>query len=216
MYSPYQYFFVSDTETGGLISAKKKAFDGIALTEVAIVVVDQDLNEVEEHCWLIKPYKDDLIFEPGAQKVSGISRKMCEKEGQDVEKVMKEIIALAKKYTSNKKKPIFVGQNFRRFDLPFFENMFIFFKKKFTTYFSPDVLDTMDFGRLYKPEAVGYSLGENCKSAGFTFEDAHRALPDTKATSRLWIHYMKNLRGLNSGAGKKVKKVKKYRKKFQM
>jgi len=219
MYSPYQNFAVVDVETGGLLTKEKKAVYDIALTEIAIVIVDSNLEIVHKDSWLIKPY-NDAEYQPGAEKVSGISKKMCEEDGVDIEFACKEFIKVAKKYKVHSKPPTLVGHNYIKFDKFFVENFLAYCGEDINKYFNKEPEDTIKFARMKKPEASGYSLGESCVGAEINLVQAHRALPDTIATAELWISYLKGLRGLNSPKkskkGKKEKPEKRFRQKFEI
>ena len=195
--SPYQNYIVTDCETGGLPGKTSAAFDDIALTEIAIVVVNSKLEQVEEFSWLIKPYKEDLIYSKGAEIASGISKEMCEKQGEDLQKVFLEIKQVFNKYKDGRSLPVILGHNFVNFDSNFFINMFRFFKDDLTKYVNNEPEDTIKWARLMWPESLNYKLGTCVERAGITLTNAHRALSDTKATAELWIHFMKNLRGLS-------------------
>lgn len=75
-------FIALDSETGGFPGAESPATITVALTEVALVPIDNEsLEIVNKYSFLIKPYADDLIYSEGAAKVSGISKQMCIDEG---------------------------------------------------------------------------------------------------------------------------------------
>jgi len=78
-----QPIIVTDVETGGLPSKlKKQATLEVALTEIAFVVIDNNsLEIIDERSYLFKPYSKDLIYDPEAAKVSGITLTMLEEKG---------------------------------------------------------------------------------------------------------------------------------------
>lgn len=189
-------FIVCDTETGGLPSKLKKvAFDEVALTEIAFVVVDNEsLSIIDRFSCLIKPYNDDLIYDPFAAKVSGIDKELCEKEGVDVEEAYKQVRKFLKKHLGTKK-GFLVGQNFINFDIPFIENFFKYCKGDMWKVFSTDIKDTMITSREKWPSESKHNLPIICERLGITYVEAHRALPDTEMTAEVWIEFMKLLRG---------------------
>lgn len=191
------YYIVCDTETGGLPKQlKKKATLEVALTEVAFVVVSNpELEIVDKKSWLIKPYNKDVIYQEEAAKVSGITKQMLEKEGQEIGQVFKEICDFLKKYKKGNRLPIFVGHNFRNFDLEFILNLFEMFKIDITKFVEEDLEDTMEWMRKKFVESSSFNLASCTQMANIDHVQAHRALPDTIATAKLWIYLLKCLRG---------------------
>lgn len=125
MKSPFQYFAVCDVETGGLISKTKQAVYDVALTEVAIVIVDANsLEIVDKDSWLIQPYDDNVEYNPQAAAVSGISKQMCEADGYPINDVCNKICGFLKQYKVGRNLPTMVGHNFRGFDQFFIANLF--------------------------------------------------------------------------------------------
>lgn len=196
MESPYANYIVIDVETGGLLSKTKKAVFDVALTEVAVVAVDKSLNIVGQDSWLIRPYKDDLEYNPGAEEASGISKSMCIQQGEDIKEVYKKFEKFVKKYIVGNKKPIVVGHNLLSFDIYFIENFIEYNKGKLDGLFHHTPEDTIHWCRLKWTESTNFKLGTCCRNAGIELTEAHRALPDTIATAKLWINLMSSLRGV--------------------
>lgn len=188
-------FIVADTETGGIpAQLKKKATLEVSLTEIAMVAVDNEKLEIlNKDSWLIKPYLDDLIYEPMAAKVSGITKQMCEKEGMDIETVYKNVKSFILKETVKTCKPIFVMQN-KSFDIPFFQGLFELFDDDFFKYIDR-VEDTMEWSRMRWPMESKHNLGVISQRCGLDHTESHRALPDTIITAEVWIYFLKHLRG---------------------
>ena len=195
MDSPYRNYLVIDTETGGLPKGDKKAVYDYALTEIAVVAVSQQLEIIDQTSWLIKPYKEDLLYEKKAEEVSGISQQMCINEGLDASEVHKYFLAMLKKHKVGSQLPVIVMHNMR-FDIPFLMNFFEFMKDDLTKYVKPEPEDTLKWARMCWPVSTNYKLGTCCENANITLQDAHRALTDTIATAKLWIYFQKNLRGV--------------------
>jgi len=196
MDSPYRNWISIDSETGGLPNGKdKKAFLDIALTEIALVSINQNLEIEDKASWLIKPYKEGLIYDKGAEIASGISKQMVIEQGFELPIVLKGMIDFFKKNKVGGKLPIIFGHNFIRFDMPFIINMFEFCKEDLSKYIQPEVEDTLKWGRMCWTESNNYKLGTCCENAGITLMDAHRALTDTCATAELMIYFQKRLRG---------------------
>ncbi len=195
MDSPYNSFVVVDVETGGLISQTKKAVVDVALTEIALVLVSKELEIIDQTSFLIKPYKEGLIYDKGAEEASGISREMCAEQGVELATAFKGVTDFLKKAKQGGKLPVILGHNFLKFDAFFIENLFEFCKEDMNKYMQGAPEDTIKWARLAWPQSNNYKLGTCCDNAGVTLKDAHRALTDTIATAHLWIYFMKRLRG---------------------
>lgn len=191
-------FVVMDTETGGLPSAlKKQATIEVALTEVAMVVVDNEsLEIITKDSWLIKPYDESLIYDKGAEIASGISKKMCEKDGIDVEEVYNNIKKILVKNKLGKDKPIIIFHNMS-FDIPFIENLFKLFNDDIYKWIDR-FEDTIQWSRLKFVEKPGFKLGDVANYFSLDLVQAHRALPDTVVTAQIWIKLIKSLRNSES------------------
>jgi DNA polymerase III epsilon subunit-like protein len=190
-------YIAIDTETGGLFSVlKKEATLEVAITEIALVAVDNETLTIKaKDSWLIAPYSPDLIYDPGAERASGISKKMCEKEGIDLEIVYNNTKEFLIKHTKKSQKPIIILQN-KDFDIPFISGMFKIFEDDLFKYIDR-VEDTMEWSRLKWPTENKHSLGVISERCGLDHTQAHRALPDTIITANVWIYFMKHLRGQN-------------------
>ena len=195
MDSPYKNWISIDVETGDLISSTKRAVFDVALTEIALVSINQDLEIVDKASWLIKPYKEGLIYAKGAEIASGISKQMVEEQGYELSVVIKGVIDFFKKNKVGGKLPVVLGHNMIRFDAPFIINMFEFCKEDLSKYIQPKFEDTLEWGRMCWTTSNNYKLGTCCENAGITLVDAHRALTDATSTAALWIYFQKRLRG---------------------
>lgn len=194
------FFFVVDVETGGLPSKlRMEATTEVALTELAFVVIDnRSLEIIDQQSWVFKPYKQDLIYQPEAARVSGIDKAFCDKNGLHMKEAFKDILGFINSYKKRGRKHYLVGQNIIKFDLDFIVNLFNLNKTDIHDYFENDVFDTLTFSRLKFIEAKSFSLASSCQMANITLIDAHRAMNDTIATAELWIHFMKSLRDENA------------------
>jgi DNA polymerase-3 subunit alpha (Gram-positive type) len=205
-------FLVLDTETGGLLSKGKEATIDIALTEIGVVVVDSEsLEIINEHSWLIKPYDDGLIYSAGAEKASGISKKMCEDNGIELELAYTSFVKVLKDNKIGRNAPILIIQN-NLFDMPFFNNLFAVFNDDFENYYDR-VEDTLDWARLKFIEKPDFKLGSIAEYLNLDHVEAHRALPDARITARVWISFVKSLRSLNELPTQENKE--KFREKFK-
>lgn len=196
-----QKFIACDTETGGLPDRlKKKATIDVALTEVAIVTIENEFLKItDKKSWLIKPYDDQLIYEKGAEIASGISKGLCQKEGVDIKQAYEGMKEAFKKGKSGRNKPILIFHN-KSFDTPFIENLFLLFEDNLYEYIDR-VEDTMQWARLKWIEKPKFTLGATAEHYGLDHVQAHRALPDTVTTAEIWIKLMKDLRGMGQTNG---------------
>lgn len=195
MKTSVKYICVADTETGGLPDSNKKAFDDIALSEVAMVVIDcEELKIVDEYSATIAPYKEGLIYDPKAVEVNGLSKKILEESGSQLKDVYKTIKSYLTKYKNPRQKAILCGHNFTGFDMPFFENMFTYFNENIYD-FVKWVEDTQKLAYFSMLESENYKLSTCCLKYGIDLQEAHRALADTRANALLMIEFIKNMRG---------------------
>ncbi len=199
-----------DTETGGLINKKQAATIDVALTEVAMVsVCAEKLIILEQDSWLIKPYDDGLIYTARAEQVSGISKQLCINEGIDVELVYKHCLKFLKSNKMGSKKPILWMQN-KVFDIPFMVNLFLLFGDDFWKHIER-VEDTLHWARLKWVESSDYKLGTIASNLELDLVEAHRAMPDTIATAKIVIKFIKSLRGAGSQQTNESQSVKRIR-----
>lgn len=205
-------FLASDTETGGLPSAKKLATIDVALTELAVISIDNEsLEIVGKNSWLIKPYDPDLEYNPKAAEVSGINRELCEREGLDIDIVYKELVKVLKDNKVGRQKPIFIFHN-KKFDTPFFVNFFKIFGDDFFKYIDR-VEDTLEYARLKFIEKPSFKLGDVANYCGIDLVEAHRAEIDAISTGKIWAYFMKCLRG--TGGQQNKESVNKFRDGFK-
>lgn len=192
MKSPFKKLLVYDLETGGLDSKINP------ITEIAMVVVSLDTLEiVDEFSSLISPYSARETYEAEAAEVSHISYDLLEEQGEKSTIVAEKIVEFIKKHVEGNSKPILCGHNIKDFDTPFFEkfleenelDLSKLVNKKFT-------LDTLEMARLKFTELANFSLGTCANEVELTLKEAHRALPDAKATAKFVIKIIQLLRGL--------------------
>lgn len=199
------YYFVFDLETGGLNPIEHPVL------EIAICVLDSDLNETEEYSSKIKPYGNYTITE-GALKANGLSVEMLNFQGKNCDVVCNKVEALLKKYKNGKNKPILCGHNIKKFDIPFLEEFFKYNKKNLSKYIYEEIIDTLFWSRVKWQESVNYKLGTCCSNADIELVDAHRALSDTRANKDLVKQFIRNLRNDN---GQTKSKEERYRNTFE-
>lgn len=206
-----------DVETGGLPSSLKKiATHEVALTEIAFVAIDlSTLEMVDKDSWLIKPYSDELIYDPQAAIASNITKEMCDFNGEDIKDVFKKAKAFLKKNKIGSKKQYLAGQNIIKFDYDFIKGFFEINKEDVTNYFDDFIFDTMNWSRLKWPEEGKHNLNVITERCNLEHTQAHRAMPDTIITAKVVIEFLKSLRG-NGGTSKEEKKEERFRVTFEI
>lgn len=208
MKTPYNSIIVFDIETGGLNPIED------AITEIALVALNEDLVIVDEFSTLISPYNAN--YKEKALEISGITIEMLERDGNHYEAVIEDIKVFLLKHT-NGKKPIFAGHNIDEFDLPFLDNLFSLYDEDLAKYVNLSVtLDTMTLARFKWTELPNYKLGTCCDKLGITLIDSHRALADTKANTELLVQFLKSLRGDNNNNELETGIPKRFRQSFYL
>lgn len=196
-------FIVIDCETGGLSADKNP------LTEIALVILDYQLNVIKEYETLIKPY-GNLVIGREALEVTKLTIEEIN-SGKEPKQVVTELIDIFKSLKVGKfSKPILVGHNLEKFDIKFISKLFEFHNKNVFDYVEEHMEDTMWISREkwgHEESGPDFKLTTCCNRAGIELVDAHRALPDTRSTAQLFVHLMKSLRGEGQIVKKEEKKV---------
>jgi DNA polymerase III epsilon subunit-like protein len=207
-------YIVIDTETGGF-----EPHDN-PLTEVAMVAVDAEMNELFSYENLVQPYDNDLEYSIGAQKVTGITSQMCQRDGIPLKQIVSDMCAAAKECKTGRgeaNKPIIVAHN-ANFENKFLTDVFHregvqiskFFQtvKDYQGNESFKYLDTIDLCKMTwagETNAIeNFKLATCCKKAGIELIDAHRAMQDTRYTAILFCYLMDRIRSI--GANIEVRK----------
>jgi DNA polymerase-3 subunit alpha (Gram-positive type) len=220
MKSSYNYF-IFDLETTGLKPGVEKWSDKevseselkvlksktAAVIEIAIIILNENLNKIAEYSSGVMRMYDDRGIEQAALDHNGITRQQIE-QGRDSKEVYKELMKFIKDTKITKSKLILCGQNIIKFDNPHFEDFFRvhggdLWKHVDNGFF----LDTLLLGRCKHIESENYQLGTLCKNVGISLTDAHRAMRDTRANADLIINYIRALRGEGTGATKKEERL---------
>lgn len=202
-------FVVFDLETGGLLSKNWVP----PITEIAICVVSNDLEDIGEYSSLIKVYKDTSEYKKEALQASNITLDMCNTQGKDKEEILTSIINILKKNKVGTSKPILVGHNIDAFDIPILDNFFTENGQDLSKYVETKfTIDTLWWSRMKYPELSNYKLGTVLESANVDLVNAHRAINDTKSNKVLFVQMMKSLR---NQALSSTLDVEKFRKSFR-
>ena len=183
-----------DLETGGLAADKNPVL------EIAIVVMNHELEEIGEYTSLIKPY-GDLVIQPQALQANGLTLEQLQ-NAPDSGVVAKEIAAFLKKFKVGKDKPVLCGHNIDKFDIPFLDNYLAAHKVKLADLVNTDfTIDTMWWSRIKWTESPNYKLGTCVQRLGIELVNAHRAVADTRANHQMVKQFLKLLRGQGSVEG---------------
>lgn len=202
-----------DFETGGLPSEKNPVHN-VPICEVACLGVNGiTLEEVLRYDNVVKPYDPKHIYEEGAMKVHGLTREVCERDGERLKQVVEDICLVAQEtnvYQSKICRPMIVGHNVT-FDIPFLEDAasraLIDLSHYFSGYrnqkgqFVLHYIDTMHMSKQadgHKDDKIKYNLGDCCSRHGGELADGHRALNDVIATSSLFRSFVARLRSTGS------------------
>lgn len=173
-------FCVMDLETGGLSPNK------CAVTEIAIIVLDNNFNVVKKYGQIVAPY-GEYEHQAKAMEITGLTMDVLMKEGKGYMTVYKEVEDILKSAKNGKRKPVIVGHNIA-FDLSFLREFFRFCGGDFDSLVEPVYIDTMWMMRLNHghEDLPNHKLSTCCEILGVTLTDAHRALQDTMATADLF------------------------------
>jgi len=181
-----------DIETGGLDENKNP------ITEFAMIVYNcETFEEKFRFETFVKPY-DNLLLEEAALKHTGINREML-KDGIEIEELVNLLVEVFKTFTYGsarfKYKPVMVGHNISKFDIPFLEYAFNRQKMNLHEFIEHYKEDTLFLGRTkWVGKMNKFNLGACCKAAGIELVDAHRAMNDVEANKQLHEYLVKTLR----------------------
>lgn len=181
-----------DVETGGL-SEKVNP-----MTEFAMIVYGcENFEEKMRFESFVKPY-NDLKLEPDALKHTGITLEML-KDGCEIKELVELLIEVFKNFTYGsskfKYKPVLVGHNIAKFDIPFIQYAFNMFGYDLFDYVERYAEDTLFLGRTkWAGKQSKFNLGACCASAGIELIDAHRAMNDVECNVKLHQYLVNTLR----------------------
>jgi len=205
MKSPITNYICFDTETTGL-SAEKNA-----IIEIACCSFNHDLKDIKEFESGVMQIYDNREINQGALDANGITREQVSR-GEDPKQVVEKLCQYFTSLKVGSSKPVLVGHNIDRFDIPFLDNMLTYFKKDLSKFVNTDfTMDTMWWARVMWAESTNFKLGTCCETAKVELIDAHRAITDTRANKELAKYFIRNLK---SEAGV-IKKEDRYRTIFQ-
>lgn len=204
---------INDWETGGFSSNTN------AVTEYAAIAIDGDtLEELGRYEAVIAPYDNDLLYDPVALEVTGMSMSLI-KGGVPFKEFMKGKKAFLKKiaiYSGPKYKPIMAGHNIP-FDINFSQQVFLKDGSKIQDYFAcnqdhfgnyyPKYIDTFTLAlmRWGNDETMtNHKLTDCVHKIGEEIVNAHRAMNDVEANTTLLINNIKQLRNLGATVAESI------------
>lgn len=218
-------YTIYDFETGGLSALKNP------MTELGMLGIKGDtLEELDRFALLCQPYYNpDLVYEPKALEVTGISIDLLLREGVDIKQIVDRAIEHFQKLnpTNNfRNKPYLVGHNVR-FDNSFLAAIFKHCKKDLSKWvngdvdfygnFVPATIDTLDLMKMAfgnDTTMTNFKLGTCVEKSGLQQADAHRAMSDIVPTKDLLIQCIKKLRSQGQDM-EKINKEYSFRHHFQ-
>jgi DNA polymerase III epsilon subunit-like protein len=204
------YTIVFDCETGGLDEEKNP------ITQIALQLVDTlDFKVVKEYETFVKPYNDingnRLVITPEALKSSMVSMSEI-MSGVDSLKLVKTLCQFFKDSAISKhptSRPILAGHNVG-FDIRFLTYLFKLHGLRLLDFVSDERLDTLTLSKkrweleTKSDDVNGFDLKKCCSRYDIELLDAHGAMVDVRATTKLLKSIMSDLRKFNSKSNKSV------------
>jgi DNA polymerase III alpha subunit (gram-positive type) len=188
MISTVQNIVTFDLETTGLVATKA------AILEIACCPFDRNMKDLKEYESGIMKVYDNREVSQRALDANGITREQIA-NGRDSKEVIKEFIKYLISMKVGRAKPVVVGHNIDKFDLPFLDDFFTFHGEDLSKYINFDfTVDTMWWARLKRGEQTNFKLGTCCEVEGVELINTHRAITDTRANAALVKKYINNLR----------------------
>lgn len=181
-------YIIFDCETGGF-SEKENP-----ITQIALLCIDDKLNELDRFETFIAPY-NDLKITPEALQATGL--KMSDINNGVSSKKAVELITKFFKDNMPKNhpafRPVIIGHNVA-FDIKFVSELFSIHKKDFSDIRNDNPIDTMTLMKMFKPNISSLKLEVCCDEVGIELPDAHKAMNDVIATTDLFRVLTKKFR----------------------
>ena len=204
-------YIVLDCETGGLDETKTP------MTQLAFKAIDgETFEEILKFETFIKPYGGLIIDQKVLETKSTVKMSDIVKYGIDSKELVSKIIYTFKNLKTTSKGdsglPVLVGHNVK-FDIKFLRYVFHLHGQDLFNYISIDTFDTQRLSnltwksQLKSGEAQAMRLGICCKRAGIELVDAHGAMADVEATTKLFIYFIDRLISSTTSSGEKEKKT---------
>lgn len=203
-------YIVIDFETGG---ADKEGHHSkkYPITEFGGMVLDGvTLKKIVSYDNFVKPYDDNLIYDPQAAKITGITREMCEEKGVSLKQLVQDLCLFFKEantYNARTAKPILIGHNLP-FDSQFLQDIFgregedlkDYLDGDYDCYgsFIPTGIDTKMIAKMcwgdITETTTNFRLTSCCERAGIEYIDGHHAMNDVAMTADLWAYFVQRMR----------------------
>lgn len=177
-------YTVVDFETGGFYPEEN------TLTEIGLVVYDENFNELDSYQSYIVPYDDNLICNQEVLDITGLTLEKIIDEGKTIKEVASDLDLLLKKY----KRTLFVAHN-AQFDWQWLPHFKQYGKKDLVKKFDQNTLCTLVLSRLAFPSKTKHTLGAMCEEFEIELDNAHSALFDVRATGELLEKLVTKMRG---------------------
>lgn len=177
MINNIKYLAIIDTETAGFSSTKN------ALCEIAMLIVNENLEIVSEFQYYIKPYNlkrkdgENYSYKQEAFDVNGLSIPFLNLHGNELRKVIKEFDIEMKKYNIK----TVIGHNVQ-FDISFLNH---YLKMIPNANLIKDSICTKKLA-LKKIKLKSYSLSSLCDYYGIINQKEHSGISDCIATLKLF------------------------------
>lgn len=203
------YVIVFDCETGGLDEKQNP------ITEIALCKLNTlNWNVEQEYETYVKPYENDkgekLIITKDALKASTVSMTDI-LAGIDSKKLVKTLITFFKGAATSTHptgRPMLAGHNVG-FDIRMLGELFRLNEDNLFNYVADERIDTLTLSKKrweteIKSDDIGtFNLMKCCERYGIPLLDAHGAMPDVKATTKLVKALLLDLRNAG-GVSKEV------------
>lgn len=203
---------VLDNETGGLDRLLHP------ITQFAAILYDSKFEEINRFSTFVKPYNNLQITEKALSKTMVTMAQI--NKGEDVKNFVSMLIQFAKQGRSKGgkriKKSVIVGHNVT-FDIGFLRYAFDLVGEKLEDHFESnngeiDYLDTMKMAyqrwpKFSSDESDKYNLTACCSRLNIKLHDAHGAMADVIATSKVYKALSSDFSDEGVKTDKKVKKV---------
>ena len=197
---------VIDVETGGF----NPLVNGMC--EIAVVILNEDNEEVDSYSTLIKPYHKEaytppvpqkgkgiietlkkevipeemkMVYSEKAQKIHGITIEEMQEHGEESRKVCYEVDSILFKHRV--RTIIAHNKSFEESHLDEFWRRFAGENK----IVRDEIICTMDMAKKKLPKRKSYSLENLCKDLSIKNDQAHRALGDARATADLFRYMIR-------------------------
>jgi len=208
-------YIILDFETGGTDKNGEHA-KKYPITEFAGIALDGvTLEKILAYDNLVKPYDENLTYDPEAANITGITKEMCEEKGIPLPNLVDDMCTFFKEantHNSRTSKPILIAHNLP-FDRQFLQDIFGRVGKDLKDYlageydcygsFIPEGIDSRMIAKMCWGEVTetttNFRLTSCCEKAGIEYVDGHHAMNDVMMLVDLWRYFVKRMRSQSVG-----------------